>query len=238
MIKTASYSKLLDFERCKYAAKLKHIDRIPEEKSEAADRGTVIHQLAEDYVRGKLKQLPRELAKFEAEFEALRARYKAGQVSLEGEWGFDRDWQPCDWKNAWLRIKADGVVHLTRRRGVVIDYKTGKRFGNEIKHGEQVQLYAIGALLREPSLEEILVELWYLDINDLVSVHYTRNQALRYMQSFEKRLVKLTSATEFPPNPNIFSCKWCAYGPAKGNQCEYSVLAGESHVQNYRRKFG
>ena len=238
MIKSVSYSKLIDFEQCKYRAKLKHIDRIPEEKSEAADRGTHIHTLAEHYVLGKIKQLPPELIKFDVEFNALRTRYKAKQAMLEGEWGFDKDWTPCDWKHAWLRIKADAVVLLTNSHGLVIDYKTGKLFGNEIKHGEQVQLYAIATLLRHPEMQDITVELWYLDIDDLITRTFTRNDALRYLQPFEKRLLRMTTATEFPPNPNIFSCKWCPYGPAKGAQCTYGVSGVAMSVSHYRKRFG
>lgn len=59
-----SYSKLLDFEQCKLRYKLKHIDRVPEAKSEAADRGTAIHTLAEQFVDGRMKSLPTELLKF------------------------------------------------------------------------------------------------------------------------------------------------------------------------------
>ena len=239
MIRSVSYSKLIDFEQCKYRVKLKHIDKIPEEKSEAADRGTKIHLAAENYVRGKIKQLPQELRRFATEFEALRARYKAKQASLEGEWGFNHAWEPCDYKHAWLRVKADAVIHINATSAVVVDFKTGKSFGNEIKHGEQVQLYAIATLLRHPELADITVELWYLDVDQLVTRTMTRAQALRHLQPFEKRLVQVTKATEFPANPNIFSCKWCAYGPNKGGQCTFGVSStGNVNLGNYRKRFG
>lgn len=237
-IKSASYSRLIEFEQCAFRAKLKHVDRIPEEKSEAADRGTMIHQMAEDYVCGKLDKLPSELRKFSDEFVALRARYDEGKVSLEGDWGFDKNWQPVSWKEAWMRIKLDARVHTTPKKAVVIDYKTGKRFGNEVKHGEQVVMYGIAELLREPDIEQVTVELWYLDIDDMAQTVFTREQLFRHLPQFEKRLLKMTSATQFPPNPNVFSCKWCPYGPNKGKQCEYGVVNGDSAISLYRRRFG
>jgi hypothetical protein len=83
----------------------------------------------------------------------VRDEFKAGNVSLEGEWGFDKDWIPTDWHSAWLRVKGDAV--LTRPgQAVVIDHKTGRKHGNELKHGEQVQLYAIATLIRNPALSE------------------------------------------------------------------------------------
>ena len=238
MISSWSYTKLIDFEQCPYRAKLKYLDRVPEAKSEAADRGTMIHKLAEDYVPGQIKKLPTELRHFAPEFDALRREYKAGHVSLEGEWGFDKDWMPAPWKSAWLRVKGDAIATVPGQPAVVIDYKTGARFGNEMKHGEQVQLYAIATFIRNPELKNIIVELWYLDKDELTQMEYTRDHALRYVQVFEKRALKLTTAKQFPANPNMFTCKWCPFGPNKGNQCEFGVKAGESPISMYRRKFG
>ena len=238
MIRSWSYSKLLDYEACPHRFKLKHVERIPEEKSPAADRGTAIHQLAEDYVRGKLKHIPPELMKFDEQFEALRSEFKTKNVCLEGEWGFTKDWEPTDYKTAWLRMKADGVLHRKQSAdAIVIDYKTGKKFGNELKHGEQVQLYAIATAIREPWIKNITVELWYLDIDDITDNTYTRTQALSFIPGFEKRATKLVEAKHFEPRANIFTCKWCAYGPAKGNQCPHGVTGSES-VADYRKRFG
>jgi len=237
-IKSWSYSRLTDFEMCAYRAKLKFIDHIPEEKATAADRGTAIHTLAENFVLGKIKKLPTELNKFRSEFLALRERFIEGHVSLESEWGFDKNWNVCGFKEAWLRMKLDACVHIDKKTSCVIDFKTGKRYGNEIKHGEQTLLYGLAEAIREPHVENITVELWYLDLDELVSTVYTRAQLIKYLPSFEKRGLRLTDATEFPANPNIFSCKWCPYGPAKGGQCTYGVLPGDDAMKQYRRKYG
>lgn len=236
-IRSWSYSRLTDFESCPYKAKLKYVDRLAEQKAPAAERGTQIHQLAEDFVVGKIKDLPKELVKFTDEFAALRAQYLAGSVSLEGEWGFDKDWNITDYKTAWLRMKADAVITKTPDHAIIVDHKTGKRYGNELKHGEQVQLYGIAALLRNEHIMRVTVELWYLDLDDLHSATYTRTQALKYLPQFEKRGLAITRATAFPPRPNIFSCKFCSFGPAKGGQCEYGVLPGDTNISQYRRKF-
>jgi hypothetical protein len=238
LIKSASYSKLTDFEACPYKTKLKHVDRVPEAKAPAAERGTAIHQLAEDFVLGKIAVLPEELRKFSDEFSSLRTQYVDGKVSLEGEWGFDKNWSVTDYKTAWLRMKLDARVHTTPTTAVIVDYKTGKRFGNELKHGEQTLLYGLAEVLREPQIERVTVELWYLDIDDLHAQSFTRDKILKFLPAFEKRLLALTNATKFPPKPNVFACKWCPYGPAKGGQCEYGVLPGDTAITQYRRKFG
>lgn len=229
-IPTWSFSRIQDFEQCKHRAKLKYLDKIPEPErplppgktEHANDRGTRIHDAGERFVRGGIELIP-ELQKFKAEFEKLKALFAAGKVSLEGEWAMDRGWAPVAWKSsdAWLRLKLDAMVMLSKTEAVVIDYKTGRRFGNEVKHAEQTQLYQLVTFLRYPELETIHTELWYPDVDELATMTYTRNQGLRFKRSFEQRGDAMTTCIDFPANPNIFSCKWCPY---KGTEhCDKGV---------------
>ena len=213
-ITSASYSRLLDFESCRFKAYLKHVERVPDPKpNTAADRGTDIHNRTELFIRNK-GELPNETAKhFKTEADSLKEHFKAGKASLEGEWAFDRDWNPTTWKTGWFRLKADAVIHLTPKHAIVVDYKTGKRFGNEIKHGEQLQLYALAVFIREPKVEHITAELWYFDQNELASYTVTREQGLRCLKGFDNRARKMTDAKEFKPNPNAYSCRWCPFKP-------------------------
>lgn len=227
-----SYSRLTTFEQCKLRAKLAYIDRIPEPErplppgktEHANDRGTRIHTAAEMFVRGET-DLAHELRHFGEEFLRLRELYKEGRVSLEGEWAVDRDWEPVAWrsKDAWARIKLDAFVRISETHAVVIDYKTGKKFGNEVKHAEQGHLYQLAAFLRYPELCTIDVEFWYTDQNDLTHMRYTHAQGLRFYQNFDNRGKAITTAIEFPPNPNIFSCRWCPYGPRGTGHCTKGV---------------
>lgn len=227
-----SYSRLSTFEKCKLRARLAYLDKIPEPdralppgKSEHAnDRGNRIHTAAELYVGGNIELIP-ELQKFKEEFKVLRDLYRAGKVSLEGEWAIDENWLPTQWMsaNVWGRIKLDAFVRLSKTHGVVIDYKSGKRFGNEITHAEQCQLYQLAAFMRYPEIMTIDVELWYTDQDELAHTHYTHDQGLRFFKLFDNRGRAMTEATEFPANPNIFSCKWCPYGPRGTGHCKVGV---------------
>ena len=87
---------------------------------------------------------------FEKEFAELRAGSLEGTVELEGQWGFTIDWTPTGWlsEDTWARIKLDAYVKEDDSSARVIDYKTGKRFGNEITHSQQCLLYAIGAFMK------------------------------------------------------------------------------------------
>ena len=230
-----SYSRLTTFEQCKLRAKLAYVDRIPEpprplppgKTEHANDRGTRIHTAAELYIQRDMELAP-ELCTFAPEFQRLRELYREKKVTLEGEWAVDRDWNPISWrdKKAWARIKLDAFVQLTKEHGVVIDYKTGKKFGNEIKHAEQCQLYQLAAFLRYPNLKVIDVELWYTDQDELTHMRYTREQGMRFFNKFHNRGLAITDAEDFPANPNIFTCRWCPYGPAGTGHCTVGVQNG------------
>jgi hypothetical protein len=229
MIKTVSYSRLMDFEKCKYLAKLKYLDKVPQparplppgKTEHANDRGSRVHEAGELYVRGGV-ELVHELHGFREDFDELKKLYKEGVVELEGEWAVDKEWNPVAWASdtAWCRMKLDAFVKTSPTTARVIDYKTGRRIGNEIKHTEQGQIYQLATFLRHPELDHILVEFWYIDQGEKDIKQYTRQQGTGYFDKYHNRLNKITDCTEFDPNPNAFSCKWCPY---KGNACEYGV---------------
>lgn len=231
-----SHSRLALFERCKFATYLKHGLKIPEpprplppgKTEHANDRGTRIHDNAELFVKGKGK-LCGELRSFVPEFEKLYEMYKKGLVFVEEEWAMDRNWEPVEWaaKEAWLRLKLDIMVRMSRTEAVVADLKTGRRIGNEIKHAEQTQLYQLVTFLREPELEKIHVELWYPDVDELHRQTYTRDQGLRFMRKFNERGNALTTyeftGDEKDANPSMFTCRYCMYGPKGTGHCRRGV---------------
>lgn len=241
-IQTVSFSRLQDFEKCKYLAKLKYVDRIPEPErplppgktEHANDRGTRVHESAELFVRGGVELIP-ELQKFRDDLEELRRLHAEGAVTLEGEWAVNRDWAPVAWASddAWCRMKLDAFVQTSPTTARVIDYKTGKRFGNEIKHTEQGQIYQLATFLRFPDLDHITVEFWYVDHGEKDLKQYSRTQGTAYFDKYHTRFQAVTDCTDFPPNPNAFSCRWCAY---KGNACEYGVDNIKSKPRPFQKR--
>ncbi len=223
-IKAWSHSRLVVFEQCKFQAQLKFVDRVPEpprplppgKTEHANDRGTRVHLAAEAYTKGGV-ELVKELEWFAPEYKQLRSLYAEGRVSLEGEWAFDREWRPTAWMSSdtWCRIKCDHIVFVDEEFAIVGDLKTGKRYGNEVKHAEQMQLYQLGVFLKYPKMKKVVVELWYSDLNELHSQEFRRDQGLRFAPAFEKRGEAMTTCDDFQPNPNKFSCKWCPYKPEK-----------------------
>lgn len=212
LVTSWSISKLKNFEKCPYSVYLSDVVKAPDTGDKtAADRGTAIHKLAEDFTKGEIAELPKELKKFEKKFEVLKEQYADGLVSVEGEWGFNRDWEPTSWfdKATWGRAKLDANITFDATCGKVIDHKTGKKYGNEITHNFQGLVYAILAFMRTPSLEYIETEFWYLDHGLTLENSYTREQAMLMLPMITTRAERMTTAVDFKPVPSQMNCRYC-----------------------------
>ena len=220
MITSVSYSRLSIFETCPLRAKLAFVDRIPEpdrpppegKTEHANDRGTRLHTLAENFVKSG-NAFPPELKTFEPELRSAHRLFKKGTVTLEGEWGFTVNWKPADWKKAVIRVKVDLNFHLSPKKALVVDLKSGKRFGNEYKHTEQTQFYAVANFFRYPKLIETQTELWYSDVNDIWWGSYSREHGMRLAAKFQRRIDYMLNTTNFRARPSIQTCKYCPYKP-------------------------
>jgi hypothetical protein len=175
-------------------------------------------------VRGDSDFLAPEAEKhFGIKIDLLRHLYSEGMVELEGDWGMSEEWEIVEWKRAWLRLKLDVLVFLSPTEAIVIDYKSGKKWGNEVKHDQQLALYAFITFMRHPLLETIQAELWYIDGNEVTSKTYTRAKALLNRRTYEKQGRDITSCGMWPANPNKYSCQWCLYGPEHSGHCPVGV---------------
>ena len=234
LISSWSFNRLKDFEKCPLMAWYKHGEKRksetpPDPKSEEArNRGIQVHNEAEAFVKGE-GDFTKNLSKHAEYFEEVRAKYTNGRVLVEDEWGFTESWEACGFfaDEVWLRMKLDNIIFDDDEKtsATVTDYKTGKKFGNEVTHNEQGQLYAVGSFMRHPSLETVTTDFVYLD----QGVHskprtYTREQAMVFLPIWERRAKRLTEAQDFPPKANKQTCMWCPFGPQHGDAtCEWGV---------------
>jgi hypothetical protein len=210
MISSWSFSKRSDFDTCKKMFWLKHDQKIPEpprilkpgQTEFANDRGSRVHENCEGYVQGDHDALA---------YEAEKYFGSEGKVMQEQEWGMSRDWEPAPWASAWLRLKLDALVFVDPTHAIAIDFKTGRKYGNEVKHAEQLILYQLCTFLRFPKLETVTAELWYFDQDEITSKTYTRSQGLRFKDNWNRKGSELLSCTEFKPASNKYSCRWCPY---------------------------
>lgn len=223
LIPTWSFSTLDKAETCMYSVYLSKVEKAPRVESPAAERGTMLHDLAEQYTRGNLDELPKELRKhYERAFSDLRDLYSQGLVTCEEDWGYTAEWEPTGFfdDDTWARMKLDVLVMENETSARVIDHKSGRPY--PMKHNQQGQLYTIGTFLRYPKLEFVQTEFWYIDKSPQPATNkYTREQAMMFLPKWTQRALRLTKAKTFEPNPSASNCKFCDHN--KSGYCDYRV---------------
>jgi CRISPR/Cas system-associated exonuclease Cas4 (RecB family) len=228
-IKSWSYSRLVVHETCPRQALLKFVQKLEEPPPKANNpgvRGDSIHKAGELYIKDGAAldaEMEGVFDYFRERLEKLRVLYVEGRVEVEQDWHFDDAWVPTTEKYPWLRVKCDVVVFVDESEAIVIDWKSGKKFGNEMKHLDQTKLYAIAAFMKYPKLQKVTTELWYVDQDEISSYTYTRDQAERMLPRLEARVRLMMEDTVFRPRPSVPNCKYCPYGPRGTGACPVGV---------------
>lgn len=190
----------MNFERCPYSVTFPYKERT----NEYAQAGIDAHKEVESYLTGNTPDVPLSLA---GGFDWVGLR--ALSPTVEEPWGFDRDWQPCAYRVAWLKVKPDIYIEtdITVR---LIDIKNGKREHNEVKHVQQLQLYLCSAQAKFPGRKTYLGEDWYLPLGKSFPTKiYTENHLLAMRHRWHQRGAAMTDAKDYPPRPSRSNCRFC-----------------------------
>jgi PD-(D/E)XK nuclease superfamily len=229
-VKSWSFSRYSDYMKCPAFFKYKHLDKIAEPPNPAMQRGTDIHAMAEKFVKGELKKLPKELELFADDFQRVRGQQ---EKVVEESWAFKSDWSLTtwnDWNGCWLRVKMDlCYVNHEHNVAVPIDHKTGKcRDEEHAKYGEQLELYAIATLLQMPHVDVVSPRLWYLDHGVIFpdpekeELEITRKDLPKLQKKWEKKVAPMFKDTVFKATPSATACRWCHYRQSNGGPCTAS----------------
>jgi hypothetical protein len=229
-----SFSRLLDFESCAYRVFLASVLRAARPDYPAKHPlviGQKMHEDAEHYIRGAGDHVPKSLIKSAAELMFCRDMYEQGKATVEEDWGFDSEWAAVGWMdpNIWLRVKCDVTVRLDQTSLLIIDWKSGKSSGSEVRQMQQAQLYAISAFMKYPEVTDLSVTFAFFKDGktwpERSSANYTRAKSPKYVKRWTERATVLTNCTDFRPEPNRMNCKYCPYGPNESGtgQCAFGV---------------
>jgi hypothetical protein len=225
-VKFWSFSSLMQFEKCPYSVYLQRVEKSPgppPRDDDPRERGNRIHKDAELFIQGDGGITPL-LKKIEPQLEAARTAYSEGRAQVEQMWKFDTDWTPTEWGTHWSLVKCDLVEDPNQPHMTITDWKSGKSWGNEVKHGMQMQHYAVHGFLKYPDTVMITTRLVYTDEGAVRKKVYTRDGLPALAERWKERALKLTTATTFKPKPNKSNCKWCDFGPNDGTgACPYGV---------------
>ena len=214
-----SYSRWSHYKGCPRQAKYRHVEQRPEPPvGPAATRGGEIHDIAEAYLKAKRRpKMPTDLETFTDEFLELRKL----RATAEGQWAFTKSWaKSTGWfdRNVWVRVKIDAYAVTGPHSARVIDYKTGKM---KDEHDNQLSLYALASFVRDPKLDNISAELWYLDHGVLVDMVYDRAVYYEPLRAnWAKKTKAMLADRQFVPTPGP-ACYFCPWSAKKGGPCEF-----------------
>lgn len=221
-IKAWSYSRYSSHKFCPYKAKLTIIDGFKEPPNKAMGRGNDIHKKGENFLKGDIKEVPKEYKKF---FNKHMLNLRKHNAYPEDNICVDKNWKLCnwnDWGKVWGRIRLD--VNYEFKPGWVkfIDFKTGKV--KESDHYEQLDLYALAIFLSYDELLGAEGELWYLDSGHILTRSYTYSE--KKLASLKKwwlaKIKKMMADKVFPYNPNYY-CGSCHFRKSNNGPCKYQM---------------
>lgn len=229
-IKAWSFSLLKDYETCPYRVYLARVERCPQpeigdDPNHPLTRGDRLHKECEALIRGD-GLLTAGIRRFKTRLNDLAAKYPLGTVEVEQRWGFDHNWSSVPWDDpaCWLRVICDVVEHVDNHTLIIDDWKSGKSFGNELKHTQQKNLYGTAAMMRYPGRSIVQPAMNYLDEGKTTPSRYTRAVLPRFIDTWTKRAEKLTNAVTFPPKPNRGNCRFCPFARTNGTgACAYAA---------------
>lgn len=212
-----SISRLNTYEQCPFKFKLTVVEGIKEPGSAAMDRGAEIHKHAELYLKNETKVVPDSCKLLALEFEEIKDLGAKSELEIT----FTKDWQPCGWfdKEAWLRLKLDALV-LDGDTIRLIDFKTGKNKGG---YEDQLEIYALAALVMYPDIKHVAAELWYLDSGEVIGTShgaYTHEMLDELKHKWAERVSPMFHDEIWAARPNKF-CNWCFFRKSNNGPCEW-----------------
>jgi hypothetical protein len=228
-IKSASFSLIKRYEKCPYEVYLDRGAREPKPvrgDDHPLNKGLVAHKEVENYIKGEgpLTAIMKHRIDLIDKYKEL---YASGAVECEPEWYFNEEWKVVDKGSHTFVIKPD-LFFKAGNNADLCDWKTGKSFAKEVSHGEQTQLYSIGAFLRYGDLTAVRAAPVYLEEKGSEPRFrpLLRPMIATLLPRWQRRIERLFNEQQWKPKPNRSNCKYCDYGTANGNgKCPYSVEA-------------
>jgi hypothetical protein len=214
-------------------------DRQGNVKPPAWQRGSRIHQAMDDYINSRTDALIPELQSLKHEINSARELMITDpkRVLTEQNKYFDLDYNLIDMdklENDQKSLTSGGdkcplhyhvliiidllIFNEDFTHATVIDLKSGKRRNNEVKHGQQTQLYGLFTAIEYPNLEIINTQLWYCDLSgQIIAKEYKRDDILLYLNFWDRSINKMHKDLEFIPNSAEPNCIFCEYKDPKYN---------------------
>jgi CRISPR/Cas system-associated exonuclease Cas4 (RecB family) len=223
-----SFSSWSTYHQCPFKYKAKNILGIREEFSgPAAERGTGIHNMIEEYIRQNSHKLPWDEEDGVAKVPKLGHKHPLhpvvnhfrdwpnGDRHAERKFFFDIDWSPyCTKENAAFTV----VFDVAARKDNIVEigeWKSGKPYDG---HAEQRLMYALAGLaIWMP--EKVIVTTYYVDMtSDAKRLTVTPDDLEDLKEIWNSRRETIMNDNIMAPRPND-KCRYCYLRKSAGGIC-------------------
>ncbi len=236
-----SFSRLNTAEECLAQYNYQYRERLPPSRpsSPAANRGILIHEKADLYLKNKLPIYPAELQKVAGHAMLLKRLGALG----EQKYAVNEKWEPLDFneKDAMLRGIVD-VVHVSKEIPIpepvplntvrestpadtaertivgIEDWKSGQVYPD---HPKQLELYVGLVAPFFPEADEFRTRLIYTDqavVTPIRVVSKARAEGIKTM--LDGRIKKIEEVKTYPVSPGPH-CRFCNYSKRFGGPCAH-----------------
>lgn len=258
-IKHVSFTLLDNYRECPKRVKLDKIDKLPKPpddyfsppgmKEHPLERGSRIHKEAEDFVVGATDTVTKDLNLYKDELSKARAMYEVEKATAEEMWTFEvtNDWNFTEEKfprDIAFRYKCDlfAIHYGDPQRGLMVDYKTGKRDRKAHSHDTQVQYGGALAFRAYDGIAHVTSELWYFDLpmQPVVKFTMTKAQSMVIFNKLQREVEEVITTREFPARPSPQACRYCPFAAVLSEHglteplCSDAITADSRNVRRIR----
>jgi hypothetical protein len=213
MKRVQSYSSLSLYKKCPAQWAWNYVEGNRKPPGAAADRGTELHLLLEEFFLGAAYPVKNQTLKPWQKFmEDLRGH----NPTPEAEYAVLRDWTPTSFDNeeGYVRGKAD-LKHPLEDTLHIYDWKSGRIYPD---HPAQGRMYMAMESEDRPKYHTHFV---YLDIPlHVETTKYTIKDRDTERKVIELQIKTIEEDTEYKPTPSHTSCQWCPISWRQGGHCK------------------
>lgn len=213
-----SYSKYSCYTDCPKKYWFRYIANVPgsRQPSPAAERGTNIHDQAEQYLLGAVPIYPPDLHRVSAHAMLLKAKKAQPEVKL----AVTDKWEPCDYKapEAYFRAIFDVFYKEDEPRIVhVQDWKTGQKYPD---HDVQLADYVAVAAAHYPDYT-YHTRLIYIDLGLVTTPKITPPERVKPIRLLLDGGIKLAEEDQIFLTRSGPHCRYCDYSKRYDGPCQF-----------------
>lgn len=213
--KAVSYSGLKLYKTCPKAWADQYISGNRRSSGAAAQRGTKIHDLIEQFYKQRI--WPNNQPVLRPWERQLRGLLKYNPTA-EADLAVDKDWNPVGFEddNAYLRGKADLLFWKPENERHIVDWKTGRIYPDHEHQGKTY--FALDAATSRES-DKTIVTMVYLDKKETREWTYRPNELDETIEELRYDIEILRADEEYKPTPSLDACNYCPLSWRNGGKC-------------------